>query len=187
MNSSIVGSLFLSHIDSLLGAKALSVSTHSMIQVVSAVGWVITNSRNLRFFIKKCAGAPIGAFNRVYVDHHPPPMNNDQANMPVVRPPNPERAVEFYNSSEDDSSVENIAMDNINDIIGQEIALFRTGDRMTTRKFSMNRLKKEDQVDVIGWWKTKEIRSWSRLVTITATSAPSERQWSILSNIITQT
>jgi hypothetical protein len=72
------------------------------------------------------------ARNNVQLVQHPPPVTNNQANMPVVRPPNLERAVDFYNSSEDDSY----------DIIGQEIPMFRTGDRMTTRKFSMNRLKK---------------------------------------------
>jgi hypothetical protein len=88
----------------------------------------------------------ISARNNVHVVQHLPPINNVQANMPVVRPPNLERAVEFYNSSDDESSVENNDMDNINDIIVQEIALFRTGDRMLTRKFSMNRLKKEGDV-----------------------------------------
>ena len=134
----------------------------------------------------------ISAINNVQVVQPPPPANNNHPNMPVVRPPNLERAVDFYNSSEDDISVENVVVDNTNDIIAQEIALFRTGDRMAVRKFSMNRLNKEDQVDVIGWWKVKKAlypnlaRSWERLVTITATSAPSERQWSILSNIITK-
>ena len=39
----------------------------------------------------------------------------------------------------------------------------------------MNSLKKEDQVDVSGWWKTKEAlypnlaRTWGRLVTVIAT------------------
>ena len=74
----------------------------------------------------------ISARNNVQLVQHPPPVTNNQANIPVVRPPNLERAVDFYNSSEDDSY----------DIIGQEIPMFRTGDRMTTRKFSMNRLKK---------------------------------------------
>ena len=69
--------------------------------------------------------------------------------MPVVRPPNLERAVEYYNSSEDDGSVENVVIDNANAIIAQEITLFRTGDRM-------------------------------------AEKIQHERQWSILSNIITK-
>jgi hypothetical protein len=57
----------------------------------------------------------ISARSNAHLVQHPPPINNDQANMPVVRPPNLERAMEFYNSSDDESSV-----------IAQEIALFRT-------------------------------------------------------------
>jgi hypothetical protein len=140
----------------------------------------------------KAFAIDISAQNNVQLVQNLPPANNNRANIPVGRPPNLERAMDLYNSSDDERSVEDIVVNNVNDIIGQEIAKFRTGERLTTRKFSMNRLKKDEQIDVIGWWKSKEkvypnlVRVWDRLVTITATSAPSERQWSILSNIITK-
>ena len=36
-------------------------------------------------------------------------------------------------------------------VMVMEQSTITMGERMTTRKFSMNRLKKEDQIDVIGW------------------------------------
>ena len=101
--------------------------------------------------------------------------------------------VDFYNSDSEDSDDESIQM-NINihvDKLDEEIAAFRAVEMNRVTKFNINKLRRDDQFDVIAWWNLKTsiypllYGSWKRLIIITATSAPSEREWSKLSNIIT--
>ena len=128
-------------------------------------------------------------------------VGNNQTDQVYENRPNLRAAVDFYIDSQSDSDSSNDGINNYN--VGghlettqakctQEIISFRTIESPRVPKFNLNALKKEDQFDVIGWWNLKKniypilFKTWKRMIIVTATSAPSEREWSVLSNILTK-
>ena len=123
--------------------------------------------------------------------------DNEMLRNEVVIKPNLRAAMEFYQDSENDSSDDEEfnggGLLNMNaNKCDEEIVSFRAIEKPKIPKFNINHLKKEEQFDVVRWWESKKYvlpilyRSWKRLIIITATSAPSEREWSKLNNVLTK-
>ena len=105
--------------------------------------------------------------------------------------------MEFYNDSENESSDDEEfnggGLLNVNqNKCDEEIVSFRAIEKPRIPKFNINHLKKAEQFDVVRWWESKKYvlpilyQCWKRLIIITATSAPSEREWSKLNNVLTK-
>jgi hypothetical protein len=123
--------------------------------------------------------------------------DNEVTREPATLKPNQRAAVAFYEDSEDDSSddgdYDGHGLPNMNgNKCDEEIVSFRAIEKPRIPKFNINNLRKEEQFDVVQWWNGKiyvlpiMYRAWKRLIIITATSAPSEREWSKLNNILTK-
>jgi hypothetical protein len=129
--------------------------------------------------------------------------NDRLMNQPIAADyehrPNLRAAVNFYDDSDSDTTTNPGVNYNVAEQVetsetkcNQEIISFRTIESTRVPKFNLNITRKEDQFDVVGWWTMKKnvypilYKTWKRLIIVTATSAPSEREWSKLSNILTK-